>query len=865
MEEHEPVSFGTWVKKRRKALDLTQDELARRASCSIFALRKIESGERRPSKQLAGWLATALEMSEADKPTFIRVARGDLNLGRLPSPSTGSTPISPPLQTDLHHLPLPPTPLLGRDPELAAIERIFNESGCRLLTLTGMGGIGKTRLGIEFALRKCSMFPAGVHYIPLASINSAELIVSVMAQVLGFSFSGPLDPKGQFFNYLAQQIRTPALLVLDNLEHLIVQSSIAAELIAEILMGFSNIKIICTSRERLNIHGEWIYELHGLHIPPSEFVERLEDYGAADLFIQNARRVNHEFELSDSGRPALVQICQLLEGIPLAIELAAVWANMLTCQEIAQEIEANIDFLSTSLRDIPERHRSMRATFDHSWNLLSAVEKNTLCRLAVFHGGFTRKAAEQIAGTTLSLLSSLVTKSLVRCIESGRYELHEVIRQYAFSHLKDDRSLYLETRDRHSEFYLKLVAEHEQDLKSAAQQAVMRELSRDMDNIRIAWEWGIQRKNFPLLALPIRSLSWIYEVGGLTTEGIEQLDLLVQALKAQTLDNQHAGVLGIVLAQQGLLYFRKGEYLCSQQLYQESISILRQTGDQALLADALIFLGVIRHLQGDYQQSKSLLQEGLACALAVNDEWFAAYAIYNLGGIDFFIGDYLKGYQESLQGLKIWRSLGDPHSIALGLNFLTPILIKLGLYEEARASVQESIKLCQQTKNRWGLGTAYRHLGLVEMAQGHPREAQLHLTRSLEKFGDYIVGWDIARSQIYLGAATRMAGDLAGARTILVDALRLSHEINSLPLVLDAVIELACLEVHSNPRQAISWLISVVDHPALAHEALERAHQLMLEARNHLDRELTSTTTADLPTQSLDTIVHKLISGRVAV
>jgi tetratricopeptide (TPR) repeat protein len=386
-----------------------------------------------------------------------------------------------------------------------------------------------------------------------------------------------------------------------------------------------------------------------------------------------------------------------------------------------------------------------------------------------------------------------------------------------------------------------------------------------MDNIRSAWEWGVQRKNYPLLGLPIRSLSWIFEVGGLTSEGIEQLDLLVQSLKAESLDNQHAGVLGIALAQQGLLYFRKGEYSRSQLLYQESISLLRQMGDQALLADALIFLGVIRHLQGDYQQAKSLLQEGLACARTVKDEWFAAYAIYNLGGVDFFMGDYLKGYQQTFQGLKMWRSLGDPHSIALGLNFLTPILIKLGLYEEARASVQESIKLCQQTKNRWGLGTAYRHLGLVEMAQGNLSEAHMHFSQSLETFGDNIVGWDIGRSQIYLGEVTGIAGDLAEARKILVDALRLSHEINCMPLILDAVIELACLEVHSHPRQAISWLITIVDHPALAHESQERAHQLIQEAKNQLNGERLGTTSEELPTQSLDAIVDTLISGRAAL
>ncbi len=251
-----PGSFGDWLKARRKALDLTQEELSARAGCSVFALRKIETGERRPSKQLAGLLAAALEIPEADRSTYIRVARGDLTLERLhtfqPDPQSASSSPKP----APHHLPLSSTPLLGRDPELAAMDRIFNEPPCRLLTLTGMGGIGKTRLAIEFASRQQSRFPGGVHYVPLASINSAELIVPAIAEVLEFTFSGPADLQEQLFGYLVSNVTQPALLVLDNLEHLLAQSPTAAELVAEILQHFPSINILCTSRERLNLHDE---------------------------------------------------------------------------------------------------------------------------------------------------------------------------------------------------------------------------------------------------------------------------------------------------------------------------------------------------------------------------------------------------------------------------------------------------------------------------------------------------------------------------------------------------------------------------------------------------------------------------------
>ncbi|HEX6268727.1 MAG TPA: tetratricopeptide repeat protein [Anaerolineales bacterium] len=850
-----PGSFGEWLKRRRKTLDLTQEELAERAGCSIFALRKIESGERRPSKQLAGLLAAALEITEQERATFIRVARGDLNLERLriskldtPHASISDLLILQQTQKSAsfnadpgpasHHLPLPPTPLLGREPELAALERLFKDPQCRLLTLTGMGGIGKTRLAIEFALRQQDLFSDGVHYVPLASIHSADSIIPAIADVLGYGFSGPGDLKEQLIKHMSVSMKRPSLLVLDNLEHLISQSSDTVELVCNFLQRLPSLKILCTSRERLSLHGEWTYELYGLPTPPLEYVGKLEDYSGAVLFIQCARRINAGFELTDSEKPALVRICHLLEGIPLAIELAAAWAGMLSCTEIAKEIESNIDFLTTSTRNMPERHRSLRATFDHSWKLLSDHERKALCRLSVFHGGFKRNAAEQIADAALPLLASLVAKSLVRHTKDGRYDLHEVIRQYALSHLNEDQSQAFETRDRHCQHYLNLVADREKALKSAKQQEAMRELTREIDNIHAAWRWGIEQEKFGWLEGSVRSLGWMYEVGGLLREGIEQLDLLVQVLKVDPRNNQWDRVLGLALIHQGLLYFREGQFDRSQELYQEGIAILRPLADHSPLADALIFLGIITHLNGDYTQSQSLLREGLACAQAAHDQWFAAFGIYNLGYIDSLMGDYEKGYQQMQTGLHIWRALGDPHSIALGLNYLVSTLIQLKRYEEAEAYMQESIALCEQTRNRWGMGTAYRFLGLVTMAEGQCIEAQAHFRKSIEIFGGYIEGWDIARSLTYLAQATMTVGDLPEARTIYLDALRLAIKLNAAPIAMDSLLGLAKIYWRvGDVKRAFGLSSLVLNHAASTQETKDHALQIKQEAKNHLSNE----------------------------
>jgi len=849
-EKGSPLVFSEWLKRRRKALDMTQDELAQRAGCSVGALRKIESGDRRPSKQLAVLLAKALEIPNEDQQTFLRVARGDLNAERLrqeplkslpalpdawrtrgdqPGPAAGkiSTPPSPSIR-----IPLQTTSLVGRDAELAALERLFSNPQCRLLTLIGIGGIGKTRLAIEFAARKSALFPGGVFYIPLTPVTSPEKIVPAIADVLDFGFSGPADPQEQLLNYLSIHIQGSALFVLDNLEQLLVpltnqevKSGVVA-LVCDMLERLPTIKILGTSRERLNLHGEWTYELHGLSVPSTNLIGRLEEYEAVELFASSARRSRVDFEVTEKCQSELIQICQLVEGVPLAIELAAAWVGVLSCREIAQEIQSNMDFLTSTMRDLPERHRSMRATFDHSWKLLSTEEQSVLSRLSVFQGGFDRTAAQQVAGASLPLLASLSDKSLVRRTESGRYDLHEVIRQYALSHL-DDHPQNSDTYERHCEYYLKMVVEREKCLKSAAQQDAIRQLMDEIDNIRAAWVWAIRHHKFDRLGEAGRGFGWYFEITGLYREGIEQLELLVQALKAGAQDGASQQVLGLALNHQALLFFRKGEFDNACKLYEESILILRPTGDQALLADSLVFLGTVLHLRGEYERARSLLQEGLLLARQSNEKWFEAWAIYNTGHIDGLVGRYEEGYEQMLAGLTMWRSIGDPQVIALGLNFMIPALTKLGRYEEAKTYMYESIALSEQSKNRWGLGTAYRYLGLACLAGGQYAEAQAHFSKSLEIFGGFAVGWDIARSLTYLGDTSMLVGDPATARRYYLDALRPSIEANAVPIALDALLGLGSLGVQAGKaEQALMLSFYILDHPSSEEETRRRAEAL---------------------------------------
>ncbi len=549
IERHD--TFGEWLRQRRRAFDLTQADLAERVGCSVSGLRKIESDERRPSRQIAELLARHLQISPDECPVFVKVARGVERVERLGAPGPvsvagwlGPTPLRPG-----SNLPTPPTPLVGREPELAALTGLLCDPRCRLLTVLGPGGIGKTRLAIEAASTQRERFSDGAYFVPLVSLTSPQFIVPAIADALGLVFSGPADPKAQLLNHLREK---SSLLVLDSLEHLLE----GAGLLAELLQQAPGVKLLVTSRERLNLQAEWLFGLQGLPVPSLDQVDQAEEYSAVALFLQSAGRAQVGFELRPEERPWVVHICRLVEGMPLAIELAAAWVRLLSCQEIAQEIERNLDFLCTSARDMPERHRSMRAVFDQSWQMLSAEEQQVLGRLSVFRGGFRRHAAEQVAQVSLSLLTALVDKSLLRRNEAGRYGLHPLIRQYAADCLREDPDHDRAARDRHSHYYLTMVREREAILHSHRRKEVIGELTVEIDNLRLAWEWAATRGQVTLLRQTAWPLWLYYSMRNLLQEGEAMLLRAVEGVKRLDVNDE----LGDAARQAGVDHWDEDEF-----------------------------------------------------------------------------------------------------------------------------------------------------------------------------------------------------------------------------------------------------------------------------------------------------------------
>jgi len=742
-EQHFPLFFGDWVKLRRKQLDLTQTELAQQACCSVFAIRKIEAGERKPSKQLAGMLADTLRIPSSDQAVFIKVARGELNVERLPSipPVNAIDQVADKIPSPSPcNLPFQPTPLIGREAELAAIDKLLNEPHCHLLTITGLGGIGKTRLAIELACRQQGRFPGGIYYVPLESLNSPEFIVPAIAEALGISFSGAATPQEQLFNHLAALASQALLLVLDNLEHLLFHPPVqngkdeTSLILTNLLQRLPNIKLLVTSRERSDLQEEWIFDLHGLPVPSSNQTHGLEDYSAIALFLRRARQSKADFELLPDEQSSLVRVCQLVEGTPLAIELAAAWVNMLSIEEIAQEIASNLDFLTNPMRNIPERHRSLRAVFTHSWKLLSDEERGVLIRLAVFRGGFRRQEAEHIAGASLPVLMSLLSKSLLSHREENRYDLHALIRQCALERLHES-GYFEQSCQQHLAYFVTFANEAQDGLRSAQLAAWLNRIEQEHNNIRAALEWA-----FTPSASPER-----------VEQGIHILTSIDRFWTAR----------GYI--REGITWIERGLHLCP------SLCLAR--------ARALRFAGWLYNHIEDNRPAIAFLEESLTISRQLDDKMLQAIALDTLADIGWRLGDFDKARTLYAESLQLYQKVGDVRKIGLSLASSGRLHVDYGHYQEAQALLTEGLALLESVSDLRGCGWSYNALARLSLFQGEVQLAGDQFKQALRL--NYELGYmiDIADGLRSLSIINAIQGDNFSATVLLAAATKMQNRI----------------------------------------------------------------------------------------
>lgn len=858
-----PISFGLWLKERRIGLGLTQADLANCASCSVVTIRKIEADERRPSAQIAELLAKCLHFPMEQFALFRQVARGERQVERLATVSLTPTLEQVP-QGSVSNLPTPATPLLGRDHELGVITQLLHDPQCRLLTLVGPGGVGKTRLALESALHQRPTFADDVYFVPLAGVNSTEFIIPAAADALGFTFSGPAEPKIQLFNYLREK---QALIVLDNFEHLLAGS----EFLSELLQQTQRVKLLVTSREPLHLLAEWVLGVQGLPVPESAKASEWEASSAVALFLQRARRAQVSFSLTPDDRPVVLRICRLVQGLPLGIELAAAWVRTLSCREIAREIERGLDFLTTTNRDVPERHRSLAAVFDQSWKLLSTEEQDVLRQLSMFRGGFTREAAEAVTGASLPVLSALVDKSLVRRSEAhpDRYDLHELIRQYASMRLQTDQPAEQVTCDRHSHYYLTLLRGYEPALTSSRQQEALPKLSLDLDNIRTAWEVAVTHQHVALLRGATLALNYFYELHqyfqeaeALFRRGAEMVRAHIAQLNRADSAQERArleGALGSLLIQQGFFCQRLGRNDEALTLYQAGITLLRPLPEPLALAQALIYYGIVCSVVGDLEAASASLHEGLALSRTEGYLRLQSISSAFLGSVAHSQGNYAEAYSWYNEAVRLCR---EPYlGLLIGVLF-SRTAQALGRLAEAQEQLQPGLRYARETGNRWGTALGLEQMALATQAAGDYDEAYRLLDECIPLYREVGDRWSQSRALTALSWLALTQQDIVQAERCSLEALQVAAEAGYTPNVLDALAALAAVrgqqEMHVS---ALEIALGVLHHQASTQEAKDRAEKLRAELEAHITPAQREAIRAQTLVRSFETIVAELRQG----
>ncbi len=676
-------------------------------------------------------------------------------------------PPSPVRNAPSHNLPVWLTPFLGREQELMDLARLIANPECRCISLVGPGGIGKTRLAVATAEQHRAAFSHGVAFIPLASVGSAEAAVSAIAGAIQLTFYGPHEPKVQLLNYLSEK---RMLLILDNVEQLLpevpLQGNIV-ELMLDILQRAPGVKLVVTSREVPNLQGEWVLEVRGLAFPETEQTGISGEYAAVALFMQRARAASPGFAIYESDLAAIAHVCRLVEGMPLALELAAAWSRVLSPAEIAQEIKGSLDILSASVRDLPDRHRSMLVVFDHSWRTLSAREQQVLSQLSVFRGGFSRQAAEHVAGASLPVLSTLVNRTLLRRAAAGRYQLHELVRQYGATRLAADSGAHAAAKKRHFDYFLALAEAADQGLKGRDQMEWLRRLEQEHHNLRAALEWALESDcaapGGDEWALRLSgALRWFWRMRGHFHEGRRWLTESLQQCPERRTAARTVALFG-----ESLLLFALGDLGAARLPAEESAAVFRELGDLHRLSEALSLLGYTLVWQGEASLGRARLEEALAICRQAGDRWGEARALYRLGSCLSDYGGDPAGQAMLEESGAILEGLGEKYLLTSVLVSLGIVDMGLGEYAAARARFEHALAIAREIEHPWGTADALTNLGCVYQILGEYATAQSHLEQALQVYQEH--GRSIWRTDVLCALAENAISqrELTAARSHL--------------------------------------------------------------------------------------------------
>ena len=710
MDAGEHLTFGDILRRHRNAAVLTQEDLAARSGLSVDTISLLERGEhRRPHRYTMQSLADALGLSEPDRIRFETTARKAAGsaAARAAQPS---------------YLPSPLTPFIGRQREAEELRHRLLLPAVRILTLTGPGGVGKTRLGIEVARQLQDQFADGVRFVALAPISDPALVPSAIAEALRIKHEARQSVAEVLERYLRDR---QLLLVLDNFERLLE----AGPSMARLLVACPRLKVLVTSRAVLRIQGEHDYEVPPLRLPPAEdrpAPEQLGRYEGIRLFMQRAQAANAQFTITTEDAPAVVELCRRLDGLPLAIELAAARAKVLPPGAMLARLGDRLGLLTSGARDLPDRQRTLRATLDWSYGLLDLVERSVFTRLAVFVGGWTLEAAEAVCDVgdeaeVLEHMAALVDKSLVqqRAIDrhEPRFAMLETVREYALKRLEEGGELQ-KLRWRHGTYYLKLAEEEERASRGPLQRSWLDRLEVEHDNLRAALSWSLTDQGDTELGVRLTgALSHFWYV----REHHSAARVWMQ--RALDRPNEAPAARAKLLVGAGRLAWFQGELRRGNALLEESLALYRDLGDGAGAAFTLLVLGRIAVSQGDQKRGASLVEKSLASFRRQGNEWGIARALIVLGDVALFGGALDRATSNFQRSLDISRDLEDAEGVALSLIYLGRAAHMQGEAVRSVTLLKESLEMFRESGDSRGIAEALLELGRVARTQGDSMRA----------------------------------------------------------------------------------------------------------------------------------------------
>ena len=727
------VHFGSLGEELEEWIHTKREHLARRIQSVHVLLAErtaAEGGFERAAKRAE--LAYGLRGADAPEPDLlgrlhtlmlaggsVRAAelRRDAEVFDLPLASTAEgarrrlvAPAAP------RALPTRGTSFVGRTPERRDLAEILLRADRRLVTLIGMGGAGKTRLAIQVALEglEADVFPDGVHFVALDALSSPASIPASIAAALELPLQGSADPLQQVIDHMADK---RVLLVLDNYEQVVDGAVLAATL----LRSCPSLKLLVTSRERLDLEEEWLFPVRGMPFPRGAIEpEEARDWDAVTLFVDRAERTRPGFRPAGDELRHVTEICRLVEGNPLAIELASAWVGVMPLEEIASGIANGLDLLETTTRNVPDRHRNLRGVLEQSWGRLTDEERAGFARLSVFRGGFGREGALEVADASLSTLASLVAKSLLHMSPNGRYEIHPLLAQYAGEKLMSLPREPDQTRARHAAYILARAEETAEYVNELDGGSRMERFEADNANLVVALTWAEERgEDGILLQLCDASMDYWIRRG----RHVEALEWLRKAI-ARTDGASNARLYAHGLVHLSYLYLLQGDPDTPRGLLEESLALYRQLGDRLGEARVLSHLGMRIVWQGDYATARAHYEDALEITRSLEGhEEMRGRLLNNLGDVLAFQGDPSAARTRYEESLALMRSLGNHQMMSNVLGSLGEIALDAGDTREAQRHLRESLRLVQVLGIRFSLPPALEQFAALALSVNRPLAA----------------------------------------------------------------------------------------------------------------------------------------------